>query len=315
MAERSWLRRSLALMVVLLGLTTAVLAQQNKPPKRSLPPEKFDKQTEEVFAGTAQDRLSGPRPSLQPATEQANGLPTETPEGPEAGFAWSKLISAETIEDEIKSHRADLTQGVRNVRAFRSGGNREARLRFSVIAAMFGIAAEYDGQVRWKKQALAARDAFALAGRNSKAADDNTYKESRRRSEDLDELIRGGSVEFQKADEPLKWDRVAERPPLMQRLEMAFESRLRPWTANAGEFRRHQQEVVHEVELMAALARVLQQEAYEYVDDEDYLAYCRELQEHAIAARTAAREQNLDLLQTELGEIAKSCSTCHEDYR
>ena len=317
-ADSARSRWGLSLAVIVLCSATAAFAEKDRARKRSLPPKEFDRPTTEVFSGDAKDRLRGPRPSLEPV-KSGDSRPQDNPGGESQetvkGFAWSGVISADTLVDEIKSHRTELTRGVRNLRAFKSGGNRDARLRFTVIAAMFGIAAEYDGPVRWKKQSPAARDAFASAGRNTKAADDNTFKESRQRSEDLDELIRGGSVEFRASDRPLKWHDVAERPPLMQRLEIALEKRLRPWTANVQEFRRHQNEVVHEAEIVAAVAEIIQHGGYEYVDDDDYLALCRQLGEHAAAARRAAREKDFDVLQREVGEISKSCSACHEDYR
>lgn len=302
-------------VVVTLGSTTLAFAQKDRTPRRSLPPEEFDSQTEEVFAGDASDRLRGPRPTSEPAVANSPTKADVTAPDAAGKFAWSTLISGDTLIDEIKSHRAELTRSVRNVRAFRAGGNRDARLRLSVIAAMFGVAAEYDGSVRWQKQSKAARDAFASAGRNAKAADDNTFKESRSRSEDLDELIRGGSVGFAEADKPLTWDEIAERPPLMQRLEVALEKRLRPWTANKREFSRNKQQAVHETEVIAALAEIIQREAYELVDDDEYLEYCRQLGRHAVAARVAAHEENFDVLEREIGEISKSCSACHEDFR
>lgn len=308
------------LALVFLGVSVA-LAQRIPLPKRSRPPAKFDQETSDLFAGDARERLRGERPtpeSLTAATssDPAPGEDSQTTPAA-ATFAWSGIISAETLTDEIKAHSSDISHAVRNVRAFRSGGNLETRLRFSVIAAMFGILAEYDGDPRWKEQAPAARDAFASAGRNSKAADDNTFKEARQRSEDLEALIRGGSVELPAPEEKqaIEWDRVAQRPPLMQRLEKALDGRLRPWSADQREFERNRPASVHEAEIIAALAEIIQREYYEYVDDDDYLELCRQLNRHALAARTAAREGDLSTLQMAVGEMAKTCSGCHEDYR
>ena len=135
-------------------LPVVALAQRDKVPKRSLPPAKFDEQTEDVFSGDASDRLRGERPAIG-AGAAAGAVPVTDASEPSGvtSFAWSGLISASTIVDEIKVHRADLAKNVRNVRVFRSGGNIDTRLRFTVIAAMFGIAAEYDADVRWKRQA------------------------------------------------------------------------------------------------------------------------------------------------------------------
>ena len=62
------------------------------------------------------------------------------------------------------------------------------------ICLNFGVAAEYDGTVRWQDVAPALRDAFARAGQNAKVGSDQTYQEAVSRKQDLDELVRGARV-------------------------------------------------------------------------------------------------------------------------
>jgi hypothetical protein len=125
--------------------------------------------------------------------------------------------------NEIKSYRADVAEEVRNIGVFKAGGNRQIRRQFSVLAVMFGIIAEYDQSIRWKQNAASARAAFARAAVNAKAADDNTFNESKARSQNLDDLVRGGSTEFPAPPAgEVKWPAIAERRQLMLRLDMAF---------------------------------------------------------------------------------------------
>jgi len=300
------------------GLTAPEQRDTKNRPTRSMPPKSWDAETERIFADGPFDLLKGERPSIGSSGKSPsgnNGKPGSTTGG-NGPFAWSDVISAESIADEIKSYRLDVSKNVRTPSAFKGGGNRSIIRQYSVIAVMFAIAAEYDGDVRWKKIAPGARDAFARAARNAKAADGNTYNESKTRGEDLDELVRGGSVDFPESTvEDLLWNRISERRPLMIRLKKAYEERIRPWTADQGEMERHRNEIKHEAEMIAALAEVIQREEYEHYDDEDYIELCKDMQRHALAAAAAVEQNNLVAAQRSLGEMSKTCSACHEGYR
>lgn len=303
------------------GLSAPEPRDTKNRPTRSMPPKSWDAETERIFADGPFDLLKGERPSVGSSKGSSSGNNGKL--GPATGgngqFAWSDVISAESIADEIKSYRLDVSKNVRTPSAFKGGGNRSIIRQYSVIAVMFAIAAEYDGDVRWKKIAPGARDAFARAARNAKAADSNTYNESKTRGDDLDELVRGGTVDFPKStvdtEEDILWNRISERRPLMIRLKQAYEERIRPWTADQGEMDRHRSEIKHEAEMIAAMAEVIQREEYEFHDDDDYIELCKNMQRHALAAAAAVEQNNLAAAQRSLGEMSKTCSACHEGYR
>jgi hypothetical protein len=306
----------LAQMLVLLCVLPTLA---DRKLTRSRAPKSWDPETERLFEANPLDLLKGPRPNAggRPPSGGLDAAGSGTPAkgGSPAAHAWSDLISAAAISDEIKAHRLAVTESVRTPAAFRSGGNRKLRREFSVIAVMFGISAQYETDVRWKKIAAAARDSFARAARNAKAADQNTFRECKARSDDLDELVRGGSVDFDQPEEKVLWSDVAARRPLMARLKQAHEERLRPWTANQGEFERHLVEIRHEAEVLAALSEVIKHEEYEFYDDDVYVDYCSQMQDHAATISQAAKDKNLAEAQRAVGEISKVCSECHEGYR
>ena len=307
----------LLLAVVSISTGLSLAAKKQKAEKRARAPKIWDKQTTQAFDADAFARTQGARPQVSAAKPGGSETPggVVPPENRGGGFAWSDLISATTVTNEIKSYALTVQQNTRSPGVFKGGGNRIIRREFSILAAMFRITAEFDGDIRWKKRAAGFRDAFAVAGRNSKAGDDNTYKEAKARSDDLSELVRGGSVELDPRSEEMKWHRIAERRPLMQRLEIALDKRLRPLTANKSEFEKNRDQVRHEAELIAALAEVIQREEYEFYDDDVYLGYSKKLQAFAQAAAQAAKDNNFAEVQRSAGEISKSCSACHEDYK
>ncbi|MDH3718160.1 MAG: cytochrome c [Planctomycetota bacterium] len=303
------------MLVVLCVLPTLA----DRKVTRSRAPQTWDPETERLFEANPLDLLKGQRPAAGGRSQSGGpdqpGSATPAKSGSSGALAWSDLISAAVISDEIKAHRLTVAESVRSPAVFRSGGNRKLRQQFSVIAVMFGISAQYEADVRWKQIAAAARDSFARAARNAKAADQNTFRESKARSDDLDELVRGGSVEFDQPEEKVLWSDVAQRRPLMARLKQAHEERLRPWTANQGEFERHLDEIRHEAEVLAALSEVIKHEEYEFYDDDVYVDYCSQMQDHAGTVSQAAKDKNLAEAQRAVGEISKVCSECHEGYR
>ena len=180
---------------------------------------------------------------------------------------------------------------------------------------MFGIAAEYDDTVRWQEVAAAARDAFARASSNAKANDANAFREAKTRRNDLSELIRGGTVEFGAPPAEFLWSDVAERRLLMKRLEVAHNERLRRLTGTQSELARNRATVIHEAEIIAALAEVIQRDGFEFHDDDDYLAFCRQLQQQARGVVEGVEADDFAKVGRHVGEISKTCSACHEGYK
>jgi hypothetical protein len=153
--------------------------------KRRARPPKFDpREVEQIFFTDARKALVGERPpnlpakNARPSNSDSGATPptgTETPPVPGNAFRWSQLISPETLADEVKSYPPLLAAVVKTPSQFQGKGAREARRYFSTMAALFAIITEYDGNVRWKSQAGAARELFARAGLNSKSDNENVY--------------------------------------------------------------------------------------------------------------------------------------------
>lgn len=306
------------LLVAWLGTAVAEVSPEKRAreSKRVRPPSRFS--DTDIFARDATAKLSGSRPAVgDGAAAVVITTPTGGSSGPAAGGSgqWAAIIPGAIVEDEIKKFATEISEATANPGAFKSGGNRVVRKRFAVIALMFGIAHEYDGDIRWKELAAGARDMFGRASSNAKAADINAYNDAKARATELDDLIRGSKPSFPKPADELEWVRLAERRPLMQRLEDAADKNIRKMAANEGEFSRSTEEIRHEAAVIAAIAQIIQKEGYEYADDDDYLQYCSDMQRHALALYTAAERKNLEAAQAAMGELGKTCSGCHDGYR
>ena len=168
----------------------------------------------------------------------------------------------------------------------------------------------------WKTEASVARDRFARAASNAKAGGNaNVFKEAKDRENDLEDLVGGASLGEETAKTPTDWGRIAERALLMQRLDAAWESGLSPWTANEREFASRGDETVHEAEMVALLAEVLTKEGLDDADDAAYATLARNMKQAALDIARAAKGNDYPQARTSAGQIAKSCSACHESYR
>jgi len=300
-----------------LAVPAVVAADGNGPPRpRSRPPAlPWNRLVTDAFFEDAFTTLDGPRPDFSKLPSSQPRQPLGQASAEPAGFDWSKLVSAETLVDELKDRAVGLTEGVATPASFKGGGYRECRTELTAIATMFGVISQYGGDVRWKEEAAAARDLFARAGFNCKAGSDQTYSEAQARSEDLASMIQGSRLNHSaESDGDVLWSDVAGRPPLMVRLEMA-EKKLSELTSSASAFRDAAEVVVHETEIVAVLARVLQEPELSDFDDQVYRGYATDMSEAAQAIRAAALDSRYDDATAAVGKLKQSCDTCHGDYR
>ena len=310
---------ALALIALMNGGAELLAERTVRPVKRARPP-KWSNDVRDVFFDDARDKLVGPRPDYGSATTIASHVndaattPSDT-QAPPTGATWSKRIDPETIEAEIKRLAQAVEGDVATASKFKGGAYKDCRRHFSVLAVLFAVAAEYDGAVRWSDAAPALRDLFARAGYNCKVGTDQTYQESLERSQDLAELIRGSRPQVPSVERVADWSQVTDRPPLMQRIELAHQDRLTKWLANERQFAQHREEVRHEAQLVAVFADVIGREGFEYWDDEQYAQYARELRQAASDIAAAVELENYEQARQAVGRATMACTNCHEGYR
>ena len=282
------------------------------------PPAVWDSATLDVFFIDARAHLGPGRPRslIAPEPKLAESIaPAASTESAQTA-GWSKLISRDTLEDEVKQLLAEINRDVQSPGAFKSGGFQPARLHFTLLAALFNVIAQYDGEVRWKQNAGGWADLFGRAGRNCKAGSDASFKEAKLRAADLAELVRGDDVQpTGAAGSSEQWSERVDRRPLMSRLEISQQERFGSWTANKAEFGKRQADLQHEAELLAVVAEIIQRAGYEFAEDESYQAFAREFQTNAITLRKAAANGDYPQARSAVSQINQSCEKCHADYR
>jgi hypothetical protein len=272
----------------------------------------------DTFFPDAREKLVGPRPDYTQAAPVKSDTPTASSDENTSsvkGGGWSKLIDAETIETEIKRLAQDISKTVTTPAPFKAGSYKECRRDFSLVATLFAVAAEFDGDVRWKDSAAVLRDSFARAGHNCKVGTDQSFQEATQRKQDLADLIAGNRPATSGTAGKVDWPQVADRSPLMQRLEIAQKDRLAKWLVSKQDFTAHRDDMKHESQLMATLADVITREGYEFWDDDTYTNYARELKQSGLDLAAAIDLDNYDHARAALTKATTSCTDCHEGYR
>jgi Cytochrome C' len=310
---RTMKQRAILLAVVALCASRPVAGAE--PPKFARPP-KFPPEVQGVFFDDARKELKGERPDYDHRQNAAAvSSATAGDDTAAAGFAWSKLIDASTIESEIKRLSTLVEKDATTPTEFKGGGFKLCRRDFSLLAALFAVTGQYDGDARWKEIAPGLREQFARAGYNCKAGSDQTFNEATQRKQEMADLIRGNRPAVPKADVAVEWAHVVDRPPLMQRLNIAQQERLTKWLADPNNFKENHDDVRHEAQLVAMIAEIITRPGFDDADDQQYLGFAHELQQAATDASAAAEKGDYDAARRAVGRAGKACTACHEAFR
>lgn len=316
-----FVRSQLALLILiwLIHLSgAAATPAAAEPAPRAKPPD-WSSDVLDVFFDDAREVLRGQRPDEQPseAVVETTARSASADQGTSAAtdFAWSQLIDAETLETEVKRLNPLVAEATASPSEFKGAGYKLCRRDFSLLAVLFAVAGEYDGQVRWQDVGPGLRDVFARAGRNAKVGTDSTFREATERRHDLEELIRGGRPQVSRAEPSADWPQVADRPPLMQRMNQSHRERLKPWLADQREFRQHRDDVRHEGQLVAVIAEVISRKGFEFSEDEEYGSYARRLRQAATDMAAAAAADDYQRAGQAMVRMTGACSDCHDGYR
>ncbi len=282
-------------------------------------PRVYDRGVQSAFFRNVLEEVGPGQPGAVRAAPAATGVAgnpaTGGGESQGAGGGWKAIISPETLEAEVKSSVLAVGEPVQSKGKFNTG-HRAVETIYSTLAVVFGIIANYDGDVRFKEKAAGMRDAIAKSGSNCKVNSDGAFNEAKLRLQDLQELVRGGNVSVPDGAEPtVPFKNLAHRPTLMKRMKEALRDKLAPMTSSAGEFKSNKDKVLHEAELLAALAKVIQDPSYDFADDEGYLGFAKELQKQSREAVEAVKLDSAQRAQAAIGAAGKACDNCHGDFR
>jgi hypothetical protein len=302
-----------------------VVKNSTKPPRAA--PPKWDKQVTDVifFKDVFKEALAGARPADlgKPPASVAAAAVGSNPSGAGdanatnagSGAGWSKLVDGATLEDQIKSIKQLLDKDITTPSEFAGKGYTIARREFSALAVLFGVIAEYDGDVRWKSSAAAARDRYSLLAGTAKVGSPQAYNAAKEGRTQLEDLLGGGSFPKGESEAAGEWSKIADRGPIMQNLGEAFDEKLAKWAANENELKSNAESALAEAQMIGIYAVLLGKEGMEDADGDSYKEFLTKLRAGAADAADAAKNGDADRARKAAGEIKKSCDGCHGEYR
>ncbi|WP_068131783.1 cytochrome c [Roseimaritima ulvae] len=295
--------------------------------KRAAPPRFDSGEFSSVFFADLSDAVRDSRPSAPQlrgaaAAQQAAAMQAAAGSGESAaeataaeGTGWSALISATSIEDEVKRLKLQFDGTVTTPGPFKSGGYQDARQELSMLATLFAVISEYEGDVRWKDEGAAARDLLARTAFNCKAGSTQVYNEAKLRKADLQDIVSGAGLSSRDAEEGNDWAMIVDRVPLMQYLDWAVHEEMSPKSNNKAAVDENSAELRRLAETVAMIGHVLTREGLDDADDEDYQVMSKAMTKAALDVRNALDQNDADGVRLAVGAITQSCSACHEQFQ
>lgn len=324
------------LIVVAVAMAAVVLAQQviafqNQQQAETVrrvkrirrPVFDAEKATTPFFGDLYAEGTVGPRPDIDPQQnsgsfangngQSTGGKSAGTPGGPESD-PWSQIIDAAVIEDEVKSLQQQLNALVTTPVVFQTKFN-EVNHRFWMLSMLFAIIRQYDGQVRWDQHAPTAQVLFQQAAVASRTGTLKGFQYCKSRKEDLELLVRGGSIAADDNVDPnVDWETAADRSPIMVQLEMANDA-LKRMTSNASEFQANAERIFHHSNLVAAMAKVILQSGMPESEEESYAEFSIAMQTAALQLKSSVKNNDFAAALSAANAVSQSCADCHAQWR
>lgn len=329
MASRGIVRLAwLGLGSIAIASAAIAFAAERRAPSPSFSEGRFSG----LFFRSADEAIRGERPSVAAGSAggTAAGATGETPApagspaaaatpsaagATAAGNGFTRLISPASLEDEIKRVRLEFEAAITTPAAFKSGDFQKARLHLTTLASLFAVIVEHQGDVRWKRDAAAARDLLARSAANCKSGSAQVYNEVRLRKADLEDLVSGSGLAVRQAESDNDWLMIADRVPLMTYAEMLLDGPLKQGSRSAEAVAAEGDQLRRSAELLAVVGEILRQEGMADADDDDYRALCQELIDASAAVSAALDQQDAAAVGRAVGAVSQACSRCHESYR
>lgn len=288
---------------------------------RAPAPEFSAADTRSVFFDDLSEAIVGERPPLnslqttklrQPSTVSRESR--EDTGATEGGSGWPEWVSATSLEDEVKRVRLQFERSVTTPGAFASGGFQDARRELSILAMLFAVIHEFEGEVRWKEEAAAARDLMARTALNSKAGSTQVYNEAKLRQQDLQDLVSGSGLSGREGGGENDWAMIVDRSPMMQYAEQLLD-RLEQNSRDESTVKENLAVLRRDAEMLAILGIVLQSEGMDDAGDEDYDELSQNMAQSASLVAAAINRGDTAAVRRGVGSVSQTCSECHDSYR
>ncbi len=290
-------------------------SQTIKRVKRAARPKFNQNESKDIFfKDVYAEGTVGKRPDVSALSATTAKIASTDNNSADSSDTWSQIIDASVIEDEVKSLQQELNTLVTTPVMFQTKYN-DINERFEVLSMLFAIIRQYDGDIRWNEHAPTAQFLFQQAAVSSRAGTAKGFQYCKARREDLQELVRGGSIAAgNQIPDSIDWSVAANRSPIMVRLEAANED-LKRMTSSASEFETHTEDVFRLSNLVAAMANVIVQDGMPEAEEDSYVEFSEKMKTASLKLKSAVKLNDFQAASKAANAVSQSCADCHSEWR
>lgn len=254
-----------------------------------------------------------PAPKADPDTT-VEPEPEPKPMPAAEGVAWGELISMAILDAEIKEDRNFLTTALQSVGNFNQSV-KSIPSRAMTIAALAQVAIAHPEQVLWKDRAAAMRDVAVNLAYAADGTGRAPFTATTEQFEIIQEIFNGSTPKLEEVPDPdLPFADKADRGPLMQRINTAFEW-LNANTPTSSAVEKAKEKTLHETVIMATLFQVIADKSYYQADEPDYIKHVEETMAAMTQMEKGLESGNFDSFKQGLSVVNRKCTECHLGYK
>ena len=260
-------------------------------------------------AGSSPGSSDTRKPSSPPNTND-RPVPPKT----DSDTGWKSLISMETLITEIKRIRIVLNESTKSIGNY-NRRYEEIQIQGALLVAIAGIVGEHPDSVIWKPHALQVRSLGANISEAAQSRGREAYKQTRDAVDQCVSVL-SGELPPDLKDTPADAELadLADRGQLMKRMEQSLQQ-LKGNASDVDSLKDNADDVLHEISLLAALAKTITSPSYDSAEDQDYIKYSTEIIQASIDSTKAIRDDEFDRLSDARQRIQTKCDACHKAYR
>lgn len=253
------------------------------------------------------------RPAMVDNKTPGNDKPTTSTNGA-SGFGWQKLITAATIDAELKRIRNQLTNYLGSVGRYNQNFEK-IQVESATLAALALIAGDYPGDIRWKERAPfivhhASGMELAADGRGRAA-----FTKTEAHFQELLVVLNGGQPASEiPTDDELTWADRASRASLMRRMQIDFDW-LQGNVNSDATIMSAKEKAKENAAVLAALVQVVGHESYDLADDDSYQKYVAETLDGLADMQQGIEASGFEQYDMGFQKLKASCNACHQEYR
>ena len=255
-----------------------------------------------------------------PMSPAASPTPMPAAPAPAAGggsgaFDLTKLASIEALIEESKQSRTKLTTGLQKLGDF-NRNFAEVSAEAAVLASVAKAVGDYPGadQPNWKAKAKFIRDEAKTISSQASDKGSERFKIAKESFDKICDMLDGGKPPAKDAADVVPYSDVTTLSDIMWKFQKTFDY-LKLNITDEKRFKEDKASVEREAMVFNLLAGIMASEGYEYLDDDEYMAFHKRLIDGTMQSVEAVKSDDFQKFRMSLNGIDQAMAECHPKYR